>query len=265
VNKVFIILFVIMFACIGCEWQLRPGSDDEAPAAVTVERYDRMEAFFLTTGDYSSMQQMQTHYPVQTRLLIENVLQLGKVDAANINTRFYHFFQDSTLQEIIEEVGRQYGNMDDINGQLSDAFVTLQQMIPDLTIPMIYTQIGSLDQSLVVSDSILGISLDKYLGEDFEPYHRFGYTERQRSMMTRSYIVPDCLGFYLLSLYPFPGGELATQEQRDEHMGHIQFVVNRAMHYKMFENKWVEQTEHLMAISDTLTYKALLQGTTFSF
>jgi hypothetical protein len=51
-------------------------------------------------------------------------------------------------------------------------------MLPGIVVPRIYTQIGSLDQSIVVDDSILGISLDKYLGADHPVYLRYGYTEQ---------------------------------------------------------------------------------------
>lgn len=70
-------------------------------------------------------------------------------------------------------------------------------------IPMIYTQISAFNESIVLSDSVLGISLDKYMGEDYPLYKRFYYNYQRRTMRPDR-IVPDCLVFYLMSQYPFP-------------------------------------------------------------
>ena len=93
-------LLLTLFVCIGCEWQFSSSNDD---VQVTVERYDRIQSLYLTTGDFSALQQMNTIYPMQTRTLIEDVLRIGKVDDQQINTKFLRFYQDSTLQSIISE------------------------------------------------------------------------------------------------------------------------------------------------------------------
>ena len=253
VKKIYLILLCIMFACFGCKWRLQSGSHSESD--MVIERYDRLEASFLTTGDFSALQQMQTRYPMQTRRLIEDVIKLGKVDDAHINVRFLSFFQDSTLQALIAEVGRQYEKMDDVDKQLSKSFGRMTHLLPELKHPEVYTQIGSLDQSVVVDGTLLGISLDKYLGADYPLYVKYGYSEKQRSMMLRDYIVPDCLGFYLLSHYPAPSDSLRLQ-----HMGRIQHTVNCLMDRKIFENAHVEEARHYMNNHKGLTFAELLEG-----
>ena len=138
-----------------------------------VQRYDRIESLYLTTGDFSALQQMETDYPMETRTLIENVLKLGAIDDHEINNRFLAFFQNPTLQTIISDAEAQYANMDDINLSLDAAFTKLQQNIPDLPLPVVYAQITALDQSIVIGDSTVGISLDKYLGKDYEIYKKY--------------------------------------------------------------------------------------------
>ena len=86
-----------------------------------------------------------------------------------INTKLLNFYQDTILQTIIAETDMQYANMNDINTQLSDAFKKLQKICPEIKIPTLYTQISALNQSIVIGDNTIGISLDKYLGKDFEP------------------------------------------------------------------------------------------------
>lgn len=240
-KKIYGLLFLIMMFCVGCEWQLKPNSAEDE-VQVTIERYDRIESLYLTTGDYSALQQMNANYPMQTRMLIENVLRIGKVDDAEINTRLLKFFKDSTLQRMLVDVGRQYGDMDDVNEELSEAFGRLKEEMPSVEIPQCYAQVGSFDQSIIVGYNTLGISLDKYLGSEY-PFYQQHYDERQRSLMTRDMIVPDCMSFYLLSLFPLPNLQESPLEQRNEHMGRIQYVVNSLVHRQVFNNPYVEKAE----------------------
>jgi len=257
VKKVYGILFSILVFCVGCEWQLKPNTADVADDAIVIDRYDRVESQYLSTGDLAALQQMTTAYPKQTRMLIEDMLLIGKVDDPDINTKFLHFFQDSTLQTLLVDVQKQYEEIDDINDELTEAFNRLKEELPGIEFPHIYTQVGSFDQSVVVGDHSLGISLDKYLGSDY-PFYLENYTEDQRRMMVRKMIVPDCLSFYLLSLYPLPDDEEFVQHSRNLHMGKIQWVVNQVMKRDVFQNEYVDSTERLMRKHKEMTINQLL-------
>jgi hypothetical protein len=242
---------------MGCEWQLR-SSEDGTDGKVFVQRYDRMETLYLTTGDVAALHQMNTDYPEQTRTLIEDLLQLGHVNDSGINKRFFLFFQDTTLQTLIEDVNSQYADMSDIDDQLTKSFQWLKEHLPNINVPTIYTQISSLDQSIVVCNGSLGVSLDKYLGINYPVYIRYGFTERQRTTMTRSYIVPDCLCFYLLSLYPLSPARDTIQSARFQHMGRIQHVINSCLGYQHFKNDHVKNAEAFLEEHPGMTFHDML-------
>lgn len=250
-------MFSLMLLCIGCQWQLKPGKDDEN-IQVRIQRYDRIESLYLTTGDYSALQQMKTYFPMQTRTLIEDVIGLGQVNDPDINTKFLHFFQDSTLQNMLQCVQQQYADIDDINDELSSAFERLKEELPSLRIPEIYTQIGTFDQSIIVGHRMLGISLDKYLGADY-PFYCNHYSERQRSMMTRSMIVPDCLAFYIMSQFLIQDGNV-SQLDHDRYMGRIQWVVNEVTRRDVFDNEHVSAAGQLMKDNKKWTFEQLLRN-----
>ena len=243
VQKVYGILVVLMLVCVGCQWQLKPADTDAAGKRIGIQRFDRIEMLYLTTGDYSALQQMNTYFPTETRMLIEDMLHLGQVDDPAINTKFLFFFQDSTLQQMLNDVQQQYANMDDVDEHLSLAFKRLKDELPDMPVPTVYTQIGSFDQSIIVSGGSLGVSLDKYLGADY-PFYVDHYSEQEREQMHRDMIVPDCLSFYLLSIYPLPKGQ--EQTNRDKHMGRIMWTVNRLMQKQVFDNDYVDEAATYM-------------------
>lgn len=263
-RKVYYLLLAVLLGCISCEWQLK--SFDEEDVTVVVDRYDRVQSLYLTTGDFSALQQMNTVYPQQTRTLIEDVLQIGKVDDLQINTKFLRFYQDSTLQTLISESEQQYANMDDINQQLTEAFDYLKDQLPNIDVPNVYAQIGSLDQSIIVGNGAIGICLDKYLGEDYPLYHRedYGYSAEQRQMMTRRYIVPDCVGFFLLSLYPMPMDRPLSQQERDTHIGKIQWMVNQAMGEQVFSSVYVNKVADYMKVNKNVSIDQLLRNNNYA-
>ena len=203
-------LLLTLFVCIGCEWQFSSSNDD---VQVTVERYDRIQSLYLTTGDFSALQQMNTIYPMQTRTLIEDVLRIGKVDDQQINTKFLRFYQDSTLQSIISEAEQQYANMDDINKGLTSAFAFLKSNLPNMEVPKVYSQIGSLDQSIIVGK---------------------------------------------------PADRILNQEDRDLHIGKIQWAVNKAMGASVFASDYIALIEKYMSANKNITIDQMLRNNVYS-
>ena len=257
-NKSGWLLLVASFLLSACELRLKP-FEEESEHRMEVFRYDRLESQYLTTGDFSALQQMSTEYPMETRTLIEDILHIGEVNDPQINKKFLTYFQDSTLQMIVSDAESQYANMDDINQQLNKAFFNLKGRLPDMPLPQVYAQIGALDQSIVIGNQSIGISLDKYLGEDYPLYKKF-YSASQLKAMSRSYIVPDCLSFYLLSLYPMPDFEQRSQIDRDLHIGKIMWVCNQALECRFFRSKYINMVDNYMKRNKNLTLDSLLRN-----
>lgn len=249
-----------MALLVACEIKIKPNEEGGDNAErIEVQRYDRLQSRYLTTGDFSALQQMNIEYPMQTRTLVEDVLQLGEVNDPEINSRFLNFYQDTILQSLIADAEMQYACMNDINSQFASAFRRLSKMLPGLQRPLVYSQIGALDQSIVIGDNSIGISLDKYLGADYALYKRY-YTPQQRHSMQRSYIVPDALSFYILSKYPLANHDTKNQTERDLHMGKVMWVVNKAIGKKAFNTKFVDHVDVYMRQHPRMPIEQLLKG-----
>ena len=195
----FILLGLIVFS--SCSVDRREGGR-LGNEYIKVHRYDRLEYEAAMFNSMLAMQRMNTEWSHATRLLMEDVLDLGPVDQPDINGKFCAYFNDSILVALMKDVDVEYRDLSDIEDDLTDGFAKLEKEIPFLPVPRVYSQISALNQSVVVSDSILGISLDKYMGADYPLYKRY-YYPNQRRFMSRDRIVPDCFTFYLLGQYPF--------------------------------------------------------------
>lgn len=195
----FILFSVIAFA--SCQSDMQSG-DALSDRRIKVFRYDRLQYEATVMNSISAIQKMNMDYPQATRILIEDVLMLGSVDAPDINERLCTYYSDSVLLRLMEEAEEKFSDMTPIEERLTEGFKRLKKEIPSLPVPQVYAQISALNQSVVVGDSLLGISLDKYMGEDYPLYKRYYYAYQRRSM-TPERILPDCFTFYLVSLYPF--------------------------------------------------------------
>lgn len=194
------LLLIVLCAAGLWSWMSRPwegwGYDDVENRAVTIERFDRVLDEYVSLGSYTALHRMNAEYPMQTKLLIENVLQLGRIDEPNVERRLRYFYLDSTVQVLLDEVHRQYSDLSDLEDEFHRAFEDLKRQDADFEPPHLYAQISCLNQSIVVADTLLGISLDKYLGADFPVYKNF-FSDEQRAQMNRDAIVKDAIEAYL--------------------------------------------------------------------
>ena len=222
------LLFIITISALSfllgacrADWQKWMHAQEEK--SMTIQRYDRLLDEFVSLNSYSALQRMNTEYSQETILLIENVLSLGRVEDPNIDRKLREYFLDSTLQVILQDVHQEYSNLKSEEARLGKIFWTLKEEDPDFTIPLVYTQISALNQSIVVGDSILGISLDKYLGADYPLYTTYYYPCQRRSMR-RERIVSDAASFYLYSEYWKPG-DTASLLDRMVFVGKIHWII----------------------------------------
>lgn len=192
-----LILLLVAACCVGL-WGWRLLRADSGQVTVHIDRFDRVLDEYVSLGSGTALHRMNTEYPQQTKLLIEDVLELGEVDEPDVERELRHYYLDSTVQVLLDEVHHQYADVSDLERDFSRVFEVLKRQNPDFQPPHVYTQISCLGQSIVVSDSLLGISLDKYLGTDFPLYLEF-YTPEQRRQMKRSDIVTDAVSAYLMA------------------------------------------------------------------
>lgn len=163
---IFILLSIIVFSACRSDKQ----KDDFSFSGIKIARYDRLQYEATVQNSFFSLQRMNTEFSQETRLLIEEVLDLGSVDMVDMNDRLCAYFSDSILVHLMEDAGEKFKDVSSLEQRLTQGFSNLKKEIHELPVPQIYTQISALNQSIVVGDSILGISLDKYMGSDYPLY-----------------------------------------------------------------------------------------------
>ena len=234
IRKIIFILVVCLVALSSCQWDGKSGN--AADVDVRIARYDRLQYEYVTMNSLSALQKMNTDYPQVTKLLIEDVLAIGEVDDMKINDRMLEYYSDSTLLTLMRDAEEKFKDLGWVEERLTKGFKRLKKEVPALHVPHFYAQIAALNQSVVVGDSILGFSIDKYMGADYPLYKLFYYDYQFRSMEPDR-IVPDCFSFYLLSQYPLPFQPGCTLLDMIMHRGKINWVVAHILGYESFEKE----------------------------
>lgn len=227
----FALLIIGCLSLISCEinWERIVGFGQEEQ--ISVIRYDRLQTESVYLNSFHAQQQMNTRYVRQTQILIEEILTLGQISDQGINEKLQAFYSDTTLMTLMKDVEKQFPNLTKIEEGLGEGFARLQKEIPTIRIPEVYTQISALNESIVVGDSLLGISLDKYMGTDYPLYYRY-YYDYQRKSMSPDRILPDCFRFYLLGSYPLPDNSRRTLLDILIHRGKINYAVQKILRYR---------------------------------
>jgi hypothetical protein len=121
------------------------------------------------------------------------VLGLGDPASPQWNKAFVTYATDLSNVELWDEVRKQWPSTEPLRVGLENAFRHYLYYFHDKKVPRIVTCITSFNNSLIVSDSLIMISLDRYLGPKCKYYPSLGLYEYQVRKMTPAYAVTDCI------------------------------------------------------------------------
>ncbi len=174
---------VILFFFIGCSTNRLKINISDIRDEVKIVRYEQ-ELFAL--GQNPGIEQarlLHDRYPEFSDLFSYRIIRIGNLtDSAGIRL-VGHFLNDSTIRDaknLADKVFRDFGWL---RKELVNAFRHYRWYFPEKPLPVIYTCISGFNEQVFISDSLIGISLDKYLGPECKYYSMLDIPRyRQRRM-----------------------------------------------------------------------------------
>lgn len=114
-------------------------------------------------------------------------------DSVFVN-QLYSRFTNAHMDTLLMETRRVFGNESELKEEFKEAFKKLRYYYPEIQLPKIETVISGLDNDMFVSDSLIIISLDYFLGPGakYRPI-MYDYLLRQYG---KENIVPSCMMIY---------------------------------------------------------------------
>jgi len=190
-----LILFISTTLFYSCD---ENNACDEHPSIDTSEisiSFERLENAFLS---------------IKTKEGLENFIQ-QEPTVAKYFLRGNEYPNDSIMIQVLlqrlnnphldtlrQEVNRVFDNMTDLELQFSEAFGYVKHYYPDFIIPKIKTIATGFDNDLYISDSLIIIGLDYYLGNNAK-FRPIDFPEYILSRYQKDYIVPSCILLYGIS------------------------------------------------------------------
>jgi hypothetical protein len=186
---VFVFISAVMWSCGTDDEQEKCAfTPDAAPVSLAMERFED------SLVNFSSKQQMVdffTRYPLIRDYVFKRTQYQN--DSAFIN-KIYARLSNPHLDTLLMETKRTFGDGSKMKKEFEQAFANLRYYYPNARLPKIQTVISGLETDLLVTDTLIIVGLDMYLGEKgkYRP-QVYDYILRQYNPEN---IVPSCMLIY---------------------------------------------------------------------
>tara|TARA_R110001583_G_scaffold6427_1_gene32542 strand:- start:899 stop:1897 length:999 start_codon:yes stop_codon:yes gene_type:complete len=204
------LLLVMACVFVACQSNKLKVDVSDINMDINIERFEK-QLFDLNKG--GSLEDLEKTYPRILRLYSEKVIGLGKVDNLNYSQYLNKFLNDSIMNVVANRIDSIFPNLEMQEEELEEGFKHLKYYYPKAKIPRIFSQLSGFNQSIVVDEGLIGVSLDKYLGEDCEFYALLGRPVYIRKNMAPNRIAQDILLAYGLTEFPFKAKKENLMEQ----------------------------------------------------
>lgn len=127
------------------------------------------------------------------------VIKIGDPKNPEFANNLKLFVTDYNMNKVYAQVNSEFANLQWLENDLNIAFRYYKYYFPNKAIPKLVTLISGFNQSIVTSDTLMGISLDKYLGANCEFYKAMALPAFMRAGMTKERLPIDCMRAWLLT------------------------------------------------------------------
>lgn len=194
-HLLYIVLGVVLIT--SCEKKERGECTDQPDVSkIDIEvEVERLEDDLLSIETKDELRSFLQENPVITEFFLKRN---EFPDDSVMMEVLFNRFENPHIDTLQFEIDRVFGDLSDLKADLNTAFTHLKYYYPDAEIPKVQTIATGLAHDLYVSDSLIVIGLDYYLGDNakFRPLGLYQYMlDRYRPQ----YIVPSIMLLYGIS------------------------------------------------------------------
>lgn len=183
---------VIIAACLSCRKNHYNVNTSGININIEIKRLEK-DLFTTNPGDVISLvPSLKIKYRGFLQLF-SYVINTGDINESSFGDFLLRFCTDKQNNEVYSLVSKKFPEVKSIENGLDNAFRHYIHYFPERKAPGVFTCISGFNNSIITGDSVLGISLDRYLGADCVYYPRLEIYKYIASRMTPENIVPDCM------------------------------------------------------------------------
>ncbi len=220
----FTISSIFLFVLLSCNNSNNKPDVSNINVNVKIERFDK-DFFSMDTNHLDqSLNELNRKYPAFSPLYSEflspinaMVKQQGKTYQEAVRL-FYR-----TIKPLADAVEKKYSNLDDVRSGLDKGFKYVKYYYPSFKVPAVVTSIESFNPddpqevygAIFYNDTLI-ISLQMFLGNDFNGYDPVQYPDYLRRRFNEQYIVPNSIRAIANDIYPDSSESASLIEQMVE-------------------------------------------------
>ncbi len=202
-NKDFIYSLLIMIFVSGFTSCNKNRFDVDISGIEARVKIRRMEKDFFSSDNMETgkkHQEMMLQYGIFYKRYLENITGIGLVNDPAISYGLNAFLGDQYIREIYLDAEKKFSdNLEGECKELSEAFKYSKYYFPAMVVPEVVTFVSGFQYSVAVTDSVLGLGLDMYLGSDYKNYPKAGFPLYKIAQLKREFIVPDAMKSWLMT------------------------------------------------------------------
>lgn len=192
VNMIMVLFCFFIAIGLSCKRNHYKINTSSIKADISIKRFEQSLFSADPAGLPSGIASLKAEYGNFLQLF-SYVINAGNVDDTSFANTLVRFVTDKMNYEVYEKVMETYPDIDSYEKDLEDAFRHYLYYFPSSHIPSVVTCITGFNNSIITGDSVIGISLDRYLGKDCEYYPRLEIYQYMAANMTPENVVPDCI------------------------------------------------------------------------
>ena len=196
----FLLLLATVFSCTSCTGKKIYGEENPD---LYIKRFD-VDFYQYLQGE--AHENVLDEYSDFLQVYGGNVLNVGTPDQPDFYEKLRAYFSNLAIWDLYQTQQQAFSDVALYSAELSKGLDGFLNAFPSIPKPKVYMHVSGWEQKIVVTDSILSLSADFYLGSDYPYYQNFFY-DYQRKLMNPDRIVPDYLMGFMIANLPFEGRE----------------------------------------------------------
>lgn len=202
-----ITLLVMILLLSSCSRSNRFGIDiNRNRVSVKIHRFDKDLLTIDTANIKVGMDSLYKRYPDFLPVFTSNILDTVSTNKVAVGHLFYKFLTDSTFAQVNKKTLQTFGDISDIEKQVSDAFTYIHFYFPEVKLPEVYFYVSGFNRSVLMTNKFIGVSTDLYLGSNFPPYKDYTY-QYMLYNMRRECVATDIVSTTLFRMFVMNGSE----------------------------------------------------------
>lgn len=205
--------WVLMLLCIVCSScvrkQHRPAPDVShiSVSPVRIDRFDQALTSLDTAHLHQALAQLYQQYPAFMPVYFEQIMNYGPYSDTNhlLFEEVRAMLRSKDIHGLQDTINKHFPDLRWLEKQLREGFRYLKYYFPQYAIPRVVTFYSGLNNfGAVTVDTVLGIGLDMFLGENYPFYLQVSdpYPAYMLHQFAPEYIVPDCFKVIEQQMYP---------------------------------------------------------------